>query len=91
MESFTNSITLRILDLRFRMVDVIDGKKQLIIMRIRFATKLCSAIRQYSQQRYPVIIKKWNNLIVEQVCGMNRNFAGILAKPTAEKLSMDVC
>ena len=54
MEALADTVRLRGHRLRFRMVDIVDGQIQLIIMLLYFTAVLGAPVGQYSQRRQPL-------------------------------------
>ena len=67
MEALADTVRLRGHRLRFRMVDIVDGQIQLIIMLLYFITVLCAPVRQYSQHRQPLGLIERQYPIIKQV------------------------
>ena len=69
VEPFADPVGLRALGLGFGVLDIIDGQVQLIIMTIKPATVLRTAIGEDPKDRHTVIFKKRQDPVVQKICG----------------------
>ena len=67
MKAFTNAVGLRVFDLGFGVVDIVDGQEQLIVVFVRPAAELRASIRQDAQHRQAVFFIERQDLIIEQI------------------------
>lgn len=67
MEALTDPVRLRMTCLCFRMIDVVNGEEQLVIMVLDLAAVFRPPISQNAEQIHTVIFKQWQDTIIEQI------------------------
>ena len=67
VKAFTDSVGLRALGFRLRMIDVLDGKIELVLVMIPLSTVLGSAIGEHAKQRNALLVEEGHDAIVEYV------------------------
>ncbi|KFJ78252.1 hypothetical protein DR88_5122 [Klebsiella pneumoniae] len=77
MEALTDPVRLRRHRFRFRMVDIVDGQVQLIVMLFHFPAVLSTPVGQYSQHRQSLSLVERQYTSIEQVGGGDRRFTRI--------------
>jgi hypothetical protein len=58
METLTDPIALRVFNLCFAMVNIVERQEESIVMGISFAAELRAPINHYPRQRNPLIVKE---------------------------------
>ena len=70
VEPLTDPVGLGMPGLGLRVVDVVKGQKQLVVVSVRLAAVLGSPVCQDAQNRSTLLIEEWQNPVVEQIrCG----------------------
>jgi hypothetical protein len=64
VESFTDSIALRMSRFGLAMIDILYGKVQLVLMMFSRAAVFCSPVRQDPQKLYIVLLEEGNNTVI---------------------------
>ena len=65
VKAFANAVCLRMIDFSFAVINVVDGKEELIVMGIGPPAKLGAAVGQYAQTGKFMFIIKRQHLIIE--------------------------
>ncbi len=77
MEAFADAVRLRRHRFRFRMVDIVDGQIQLVIMLLHLTAVFPPPVGQDSQHRKSLSLIEGQYAIIEQVGGGDRCFTRI--------------
>ncbi len=77
MESLTNSVRLRVHDFRLCMLDVIESKIKLVVVRLSLATELSASVGKDANHPHTLFGKEGQHQVVEQVCRGNRRLGRI--------------
>jgi hypothetical protein len=64
VESFIDSIALRMSRFGLAMIDLLYGNVQLVLMMFSGATVFCSPIRQDPQEHYIVLLEEGNHTVI---------------------------
>lgn len=75
VKSFTNSNRLGMTDLGFAMLDPFDSQIQFIFVMFGFAVVFRPPVCQDPEQRDGMLIKEWQNPVVENIGGSNSMFS----------------
>ena len=66
-EALTNPVRLRVHDFRLRMLNVIERKIKLVIMRLNLATEFGASVGKDANHAHTLFGKKGKHSVVEQV------------------------
>lgn len=68
MKPLADSVGLRILRLRLRMVDVVESQEELVVVAIGPSAVLGTPVGQDPQESHALFLKEWNDPGIEQIC-----------------------
>ena len=77
MEPLTNPVRLRVHDFGLRMLDVIERKIKLVVMRLSLAAELSASVGKDANHPHTLFGKEGQHAVVEQVSRGNRRLGRI--------------
>lgn len=77
VKALANTVGLRMTDLGLRVLDVIQGQVELIVVRFRPAAVFRAAIGQHPDQPHALFLQEGQYPVIQHIGGSNRRLRGV--------------